>query len=58
MTIQEYIHNLKNNPAFMDNATSWQVLPAREARYGQFPEGLDPRITLKAACGSVDSLQR
>ena len=43
MTIQEYIKKLKNDPLFMDNVTSWQVLPAREARYGAFPEGLDPR---------------
>ena len=50
MNIQEYIKSLKNNPVFMDNVTSWQVMPAREARYGEFPAGLDGRI--------VDTLRR
>ena len=27
----------------MDNVTSWRVMPAREARYGDFPAALDPR---------------
>ena len=44
MTIQEYIQKLKNDPFFMDNVTSWQVVPARPARYGEFPEGLDRRV--------------
>ena len=49
MTIQEYIKSLMNNPSFMDNVTSWQVLPARAAKYGDFPAALDGRIvdTLK-----------
>ena len=49
MTINEYIKTLRNDPVFMDNVTSWQVLPARAARYGDFPAGLDGRIleTLK-----------
>ena len=34
----------------MANVTSWQVTPARPARYGAFPAGLDSRIveTLRA----------
>ncbi len=44
MTIAEYIKKLQNDPAFMDNVTSWQVLPARPARYGEFPAELDARI--------------
>lgn len=49
MTIGEYISHLMNSPSFMDNVTSWKVLPAREARYGEFPQELDRRIieTLK-----------
>ena len=50
MTIQEYISKLKNNPWFMDNVTSWQVMPARKARYGAFPAALDPRV--------IDALHR
>ena len=44
MTIQEYISRLRQNPEFMDNVTSWQVMPARPAWYGDFPEALDGRI--------------
>ena len=44
MTIQEYISSLKRDPVFMDNVTSWQVMPARPACYGEFPEGLDRRV--------------
>ena len=49
MTVQDYIKKLQNNPAFMDNVTSWQVMPARPAVYGEFPPTLDGRIvdTLK-----------
>ena len=44
MTLIEYIEKLKNNPAFMKNVTSWQVVPERKARYGEFPPDLDPRV--------------
>ena len=44
MNIAQYIAKLKQDPAFMDNVTSWQVVPAREARYGEFPQELDRRI--------------
>ena len=44
MTIQEYIKKLQNDPLFMDNVTSWQVVPARAARYGDFPASLDGRV--------------
>ena len=44
MTIQEYISKLKNDPFFMDNVTSWHVMPAREAVYGAFPATLDARV--------------
>ena len=44
MTLIEYIEKLKNNPAFMKNVTSWQVVPERKARYGEFPSELDPRV--------------
>ena len=44
MTLIESIEKLKNNPAFMKNVTSWQVMPERKARYGEFPSDLDPRV--------------
>ena len=50
MDVSTYIRKLKNDPQFMANVTSWQVTPARPARYGAFPAGLDSRIveTLRA----------
>ena len=34
MDVSAYIRKLKNDPQFMANVTSWQVTPARPARYG------------------------
>ena len=44
MNIAEYISKLRQNPSFMDNVTSWQVMPARSAKYDDFPAELDARI--------------
>ena len=44
MDVSTYIKKLKNDPEFMANVTSWRVEPPRDARYGEFPEGLDGRI--------------
>ena len=49
MTVEAYIERLKNSPEFMKNVASWRVLPAREAKWGRFPEKLDPRIA-RALC--------
>ncbi len=44
MDVSAYIEKLKNDPDFMKNVTNWQVVPAREAAYADFPASLDPRI--------------
>ena len=44
MTVAEYIQHLKNSPDFMQNVTSWSVLPSREAKYGVFPDSLEPGV--------------
>ncbi len=44
MTTAEYIQHLKNSPDFMQNVTSWSVMPSREARYGVFPDSLEPGV--------------
>ena len=44
MTVAEYIQHLKSSPEFMKNVTSWQVLPSRAAKYGNFPETLHPGV--------------
>ena len=44
MNLPQLLEQLKNSPSFMENVTRWQVLPAREARFAPFPEGVDERI--------------
>ena len=44
MNVESYIEHLKSSPSFMKNVTSWRVLPAREAKYADFPAGLDARL--------------
>jgi DEAD/DEAH box helicase domain-containing protein len=38
------LDRLRLDPRFMANVAAWERLPAREARYGPFPPGLDPRL--------------
>ena len=45
MAIGEVLDAMKSDPAFMENVTAWERLPTREARYADFPEGLNPRLT-------------
>jgi DEAD/DEAH box helicase domain-containing protein len=44
MAINEVLEVMQHDPAFMENVTAWERLRAREARYGEFPEDLDPRL--------------
>ena len=44
MSINEVLDLFRRDPAFMKNVTAWEKLPAREAKYADFPAGLDPRI--------------
>ena len=44
MNVEAYIEHLKNSPSFMKNVTEWRVLPPREAKYADFPDGLDARL--------------
>ncbi|OUN00959.1 MAG: ATP-dependent helicase [Firmicutes bacterium ZCTH02-B6] len=44
MNLAQVLDWLRGDPAFMANVTHWEVLPAREARYGGFPDGLDERL--------------
>ena len=44
MNLTQYISALKSDPSFMNNVACWRELPARPARYADFPESLDPRI--------------
>ena len=44
MNLAQYIDALKKNPAFMQNVTHWREMPARAAKYADFPDSLDARI--------------
>jgi 5S rRNA maturation endonuclease (ribonuclease M5) len=44
MNLRQYITMLRNDPFFMENVACWKEIPARPARYADFPEGIDERI--------------
>ena len=44
MNLNQLLDQWKQDSAFMENVTHWRTLPTRPAQYGDFPEGLDPRI--------------
>ena len=44
MNLEQLLDRLRHTPAFMENVTHWETIPAREARYEPFPDSLDPRI--------------
>ncbi len=44
MSIGEVLDLFRRDPSFMKNVTAWEKLPAREARYADFPEKLDARL--------------
>ena len=44
MNVDQLIQKLKKDRSFMDCVTSWEVLPAQEGRYADFPPQMDPLI--------------
>jgi len=44
MNLTQLVERLRYDPSFMSHVTAWQVLPARQAQYADFPEGLDERL--------------
>lgn len=44
MNLSQYVESLKNDREFMAGVASWRDLPARPARYAQFPDWLDARL--------------
>ncbi len=49
-TIANIIASLRNDPAFSQRVTHWEVMPARDGKYVDFPPDIDDRI--KAALAS------
>jgi DEAD/DEAH box helicase domain-containing protein len=44
MSVQEVLERLRLDAKFMSNVSAWERLPARDARYADFPAGLDQRL--------------
>jgi DEAD/DEAH box helicase domain-containing protein len=44
MTLEQLLDYLKSQRRFMENVTNWQVLPAQEARYADYPPTVDERL--------------
>ena len=44
MNLEQLIDSLKSSPAFMENVTRWETIPARPARLAAFPPEIDARI--------------
>ena len=44
MNVDQLCDQLRRDPLFMENVVRWEELPAREASYAPFPEGIDGRI--------------
>lgn len=44
MNVDQLAESLRRDQRFMENVVRWEELPAREARYGDFPPELDARL--------------
>ena len=45
MGLPEALFALRRDPALMRCVTAWELIPARPARFGAWPDGLDRRLT-------------
>ncbi len=44
MNVAQLVDRLQEDPQFRRNLTAWRTEPARPARYGGYPEGLNPKL--------------
>lgn len=44
MNVDQLAEKLRRDNLFMENVVRWEELPAQEARYGDYPIGLDERL--------------
>jgi DEAD/DEAH box helicase domain-containing protein len=42
--LHQVLRDLRDDPAFMERVTHWEILPARQGRYADLPAGVDSRI--------------
>ena len=50
MNVAQVLDSLKHDREFISNLTEWRTIPARPARYGGFPDKLNPKL--------IEALQR
>ena len=56
MNLEQLLDSLRASPAFMQNVTHWETMPARPARLAPFPEAIDPRIPAVLAGRGIHAL--
>ncbi len=56
MSIHEALDSLRFDPPFMRCLTAWERLPARPARFADFPAGLEPRLIAALRASQIASL--
>ncbi len=44
MNLEQLLDRWKQDEYFMENVTCWHTIPAHPAQFGEYPEGIDPRI--------------
>ena len=44
MNLPQVVDRLKSDSDFTRNLTTWHTIPPAPARYGGFPEGLNPKL--------------
>ena len=56
MNIKQLSETLRKDSEFMECVTHWETIPACEAQYADFPEGLDPRLREVLAAKNIKRL--
>ncbi len=54
--LDKLLQQWKDNPAFMSSVTRWEVVPAREGRYREFPDYLEPQLAEALGKRRIDKL--
>ncbi|MEW6049467.1 MAG: DEAD/DEAH box helicase [Candidatus Zixiibacteriota bacterium] len=56
MTLDQILDFLRTDPVVGKNITHWKTYPAREAKFADFPDGLDRRLTDALSARGIERL--
>lgn len=56
MSLSDLLTQLRGDPKFMRDVVTWERRPARLARYGPWPDGLDPQLVDVTRRQGIDQL--